>query len=70
MNIHTLAQATLAARKATSAHICTRASKGQVQAGYMLGDKFIDISEWMSVEAMTRWMHGFALGHQHRQTHH
>jgi hypothetical protein len=59
-NVHALATATLAARKASGVEVCTRASKGRVQAGYFLGKTFIDMSEWMSVEAMTEWMNGLA----------
>ena len=59
-NVHALAQATLAARKVSGVELCTRASKGRVQAGYWLGKTFIDMSNWMTVEAMTEWMLGLA----------
>ena len=59
-DVHALAQATLAARKASGVEVCTRASKGRVQAGYFLDKTFIDMSDWMSVEAMTDWMAGLA----------
>ena len=58
--MNALAQATLAARKASNVEVCTRAHKGRVQAGYFLGKTFIDLSDWMSVEAMTEWMLGMA----------
>lgn len=59
-NVHALAQATLAARKASGVEFCTRASKGRVQAGYFMGKTFIDMSDWMTIEQATEWMLGLA----------
>lgn len=59
-NVHALAQATIAARTTSGVELCTRASKGRVQAGYFMGKTFIDMSDWMTVEAMTEWMLGLA----------
>jgi hypothetical protein len=59
-NVHALAQATLSARAASGVEMVTRARKGRVQAGYFLGKTFIDMSDWMTVEAMTEWMLGLA----------
>jgi hypothetical protein len=59
-NVHALAQATLAARKVSGVELCTRARKGRVQAGYFMGKTFIDMSDWMTIEAMTEWMLGLA----------
>jgi len=59
-NVHALTQATLAARTASGVEMVTRARKGRVQAGYFLGKTFIDMSDWMTVEAMTEWMLGLA----------
>jgi hypothetical protein len=58
-NVHALAQATLAARKVSGVELCTRASKGRVQAGYFMGKTFIDMSGWMTIEQATEWMLGF-----------
>ena len=51
-----LAQATKQARAASGVEVCTRAKTGRVQVGYFLGRKFIDLSDWVSVEVAIQIM--------------
>ena len=49
--IFDLAQATKKARDASGVEVCTRAKSGRVQVGYMLGRKFIELSDPVSIDA-------------------
>lgn len=49
--ISELAQATQKARAASGVDVCTRAKSGKFQIGYLMGRKFIELSDPVSVDA-------------------